>query len=69
MRFRYYIVDTLNCVLLGTDDRTAAEDFSQVEDYYVLDTEIGKQLIDNTNFDIMELSAFIAANNANNKDC
>lgn len=43
-KFRYYITDTLDGVIKGTNDEDVARDLSQSEDYFVVDTETGNWL-------------------------
>ena len=35
--FHYYVVDTINGVVLGTDDEQKASDCAKSEDYFVID--------------------------------
>ena len=44
MTFRYYITDTLNGCIKGTDDDHVALDLSQSEDFFVVDTKTGEWL-------------------------
>lgn len=39
MAFRYYITDLMDGCIKGTNDEQTAKDFSQSEDYFVVDSE------------------------------
>lgn len=41
MKWRYFIVDTLNGVITGTNNEETARDFAGSEDYYVVDAKEG----------------------------
>lgn len=41
MKFRYYITDTFNGRILGTEDSQLAEEYAKSEDYFVVDTFTG----------------------------
>lgn len=41
MKFRYYITDTMNGMVQGTDSQTVARDFANSEDYFVVDSDTG----------------------------
>jgi hypothetical protein len=47
MKYRYYITDTLEGLVNGTDDTETAKIFAMSEDFYVVDSEEGKWLIPN----------------------
>ena len=40
--FRYYITDTCNGCIVGTNDGTIAQNFAGCEDYFVVDTLTGR---------------------------
>lgn len=40
-KFLYYITDTINGVIIGSNDIQIALDFSTSEDYFVLDARTG----------------------------
>ena len=44
MKFRYYITDTNNGIVSGTDDPDLAHDFSLSDDYFVVDSDTGEWL-------------------------
>lgn len=41
-RFRYYITDTMNGCVKGSNSTETAEDFAACEDYFVVDSETGE---------------------------
>ena len=44
MNFRYYITDVLQGCILGTNSLEKAEEFSQSDDYFVVDSVTGDWL-------------------------
>lgn len=44
MKFRYYITNTFNGTIEGTNSSTAANVLAAAEDYFVVDTETGEWL-------------------------
>jgi hypothetical protein len=58
MKFRFYITDTFNGSVVGTDDKEQAQNYAQVEEYFVVDTETGTWLmIDNNIVDIQRANS------------
>lgn len=50
MKFRYYIVDTNDGTVVGTNSRKDANYFAGDESYFVIDSEEGQWMMsDNTN--------------------
>lgn len=45
MKFNYYIIDTFNNDVKGTNSKSVAEDFAQVEEYFVVQTETGRWIL------------------------
>lgn len=41
MKFRYYITDLTEGVVVGTNSRSIADDFSECEDCFVVDAQEG----------------------------
>lgn len=41
MKFRYYITDLFDSVVRGTNSENAAKEYSQLDEYFVVDTERG----------------------------
>ena len=41
MKFRYYITDTFDGAIVGTDDDQKAKDYAASEDFFVVDTSTG----------------------------
>ena len=41
MKFRYYITDLTEGVVVGTNSRPIADDFAECEDYFVVDAQEG----------------------------
>lgn len=41
MKYRYYIVDLMEGVVVGTNSRPIADDFAECEDYFVVDAQEG----------------------------
>lgn len=46
-QFRFYITDTMNGEVLGTDDIAFAKETAQCEDYFVVDTLHSEWLLSN----------------------
>ena len=44
MKFRYYITDTFNGAIKGTNNSSTANELAVCEDYFVVDTETGEWL-------------------------
>lgn len=44
-RFRFYITDTMNGVVLGTNDESFAKETAECEDYFVIDTATGTWIL------------------------
>ena len=44
MKFRYYIADPFSGNVKGTNDEQVAGDYSQSEDFWVVDSETGEWL-------------------------
>ena len=44
MKFRYYITDTFDGVIKGTDDSEVATSYAASSDFFVIDTVTGKCL-------------------------
>ena len=44
MKFRFYITDTFEGQIVGTDSEATALNFATNEDYFVVDTETGRWL-------------------------
>ena len=56
MKFRYYITDTNNGIVSGTNDPDLARELSLSTDFFVVDTDSGQLLNANGNqFDIQDL--------------
>lgn len=47
MKYRYYITDTYDGCVKGTDDEEVATGFAESEDYFVVDAERGEWLTSN----------------------
>jgi predicted Fe-Mo cluster-binding NifX family protein len=45
MKFRFYITDTYDGCIKGTNDPEAARAFAECEDFFVVDTETGRWLV------------------------
>lgn len=55
-KFRYYVTDVMNGMIVGTDDRGVADGYAAMEsDAFVVDTETGKWLMAGENDDIEEV--------------
>jgi len=54
MIFRYYIVDTMNGTVMGSNDEEEAIALSESEDYFVIDGLRGEWVADGTGQDIKE---------------
>lgn len=54
MKFRFYIVDCDNGDTFGTDDAGIAREFSEADEFVVMDTESGKTWTSVGEFDIPE---------------
>lgn len=46
MKFRYYIADTFDGDMKGTNDPEVAKEFAICDDYFVVDTETGAWMAD-----------------------
>jgi tmRNA-binding protein len=46
MKFRYYITDTIDGMVVGTDSKEVADNYALSEEYYVVDSEEGTWLLD-----------------------
>ena len=44
MKFRYYITDTFDGLIRGTNDLEKAKNYALCEEYFVVDTESGDWL-------------------------
>jgi hypothetical protein len=44
MKFRYYITDLFEGIIVGTDDYSAAAELAECEDYFIVDAETGNML-------------------------
>lgn len=56
MKFRYYITDLHQGLIVGTDDPETAREFAASEDYFVVDTSNGTWLLaDGDDEDIPEV--------------
>jgi hypothetical protein len=44
MKFRFYVADLGQGMIVGTDSPEEANDLAQCEDYFVVDTETGEWL-------------------------
>lgn len=44
MKFRFYITNTLDGMVRGTDDEGVAKDYAMSEDFFVVDAENGTWL-------------------------
>ena len=51
-KFAYYITNLYAGKVEGTNDRAVAESFTQCEDFFVVDAELGQELTPDGNFDI-----------------
>ena len=54
MTFRYYITDTFDGTIRGTDDKVKALQMARCEEYYVVDTKNGHILLDNGDYQKIE---------------
>lgn len=57
MKYQFYIVDTINGDVRGTNDEPLAEEYSRVDENYVIDAKLGKQICIDTigqTFDIQQ---------------
>lgn len=45
MKFRFYVTDTYDGCIKGTNDPVAARVFAECEDFFVVDTETGRWLV------------------------
>ena len=58
-KFRFYITDLFNGCISGTDSEEDANNFASCEDYFVVDTKTGKQLVSSgEERDVEEISSF-----------
>ena len=55
MKFRYYIAETMNGEVTGTNDREIAKELAQYEECFVIDAETGEHLVDMRAIDIKEV--------------
>lgn len=56
MKFRYYIADLYSGSIIGTDDNKTAHDLASCEDFFIVDTEAGVQLLsDGSTHEITEI--------------
>lgn len=55
MGFRYYITDTFNGCIKGTDNTKEAENFALCEEYFVVDTESGEWITPDSRIKIEEV--------------
>ena len=46
MKFRYYITDTFDGIVKGTNDQEKAMQYAACPDFFVVDTETGLQHIE-----------------------
>lgn len=56
-KFRFYVTDTFDGCIKGTDDESVAKDYAQSEDFFVLDTQTGKWLSVEGSVEIKEAKA------------
>lgn len=49
MKFKYYIIDLQEGAVTGTASDKVAKEFSQSDDFFVVDSEIGQWLMDDHN--------------------
>jgi hypothetical protein len=54
MKFRFYIADTFNGSIKGTDDIEKAVEFSECDEFYVLDAETGESIVSGERREIKE---------------
>lgn len=53
MKFRYYITDTFQGEILGTNSNELAKTFAECEDYFVVDCETAKWM---TPFEVLDVA-------------
>lgn len=50
MKFRYYIIDTSNAIVFGTDSTQEADEYARNEDYCVIEADTGTLLQEDESF-------------------
>lgn len=54
MKYKFYITDTFDGAIRGTDSEEVALDASHSEDYYVLNAETGQWIVDGEPSEVSE---------------
>ncbi|MBK8184744.1 MAG: hypothetical protein IPK63_18455 [Candidatus Competibacteraceae bacterium] len=54
MKYRYYITDLIEGVVVGTNSRAIADHFAASDDYFVVDAQNGLWLQSDEEFEINE---------------
>jgi hypothetical protein len=61
MKFRFYIIDLPEGYVKGTNSMRIAEEYSAIEDYFVVDAELGQWLTVSGDYcDVIEAFGFSA---------
>lgn len=55
MKYKFYITDTFDGQVVGTNDEQKANEFSQTEDFFVVDSEKGLWLTPEGKIEVKEL--------------
>jgi hypothetical protein len=56
VKFNFYIADTLNGEIIGTNSKAIAEDYASSDDYFVVEAETGRWILPGN--DSVEVKAF-----------